>query len=389
MTLSEGTSLVSAVLLALSAGAQADHVTDRLTFVTLITTPLAIEGLTADASGNLYTPGRAGVAGAACPVWRVNLREPALVVVGFVPAPSPTTQCSPSGLAFNASGELFIADGSTIWQLTPNEATPRDAVPYAANVPGTNGLAFDRDGQLWTGDGGTGQGRVWKISPDGTVTEVFRIPPMRNSTALGGVVAGEGAGRQVRTFPPGTAANTAGAQDLVANGLLFTREGDLVVADTARGALWRVSFDRHGALENAVGCDTTLAPDTLCLDSVWVAHPALEGADGIALDRAGNVWVDANERQAVVVVSRTGRVTEVFRNPPAAATLLRNEGPLEFPASPVLVDRTFCTSSSDNERRDNSPRAAGEVNGGAGPQRAKISCAIERLDVRGVTLPVD
>jgi hypothetical protein len=49
----------------------------------------------------------------------------------------------------------------------------------------------------------------------------------------------------------------------------------------------------------------------------------------------------------------------------------------------VLVDRTFCTSSSDNARRDNSPRAAGEVNGGAGPQREVPSLSVIATSVEG------
>lgn len=378
-----GLAFIAAV--ALTGSSAAAH---AVTFSTLITTPLAIEGLTADRAGNLYTAGRAGLAGAPCPVWRIDLSAPALLVVGYIPAPSPTAQCSPSGLAFSASGELFVADGGQVWVLTPSDTAPPNATVFASGVPGTNGLAFDRDGALWTGDGTTGQGRVWRIAPDGGVTEMFRIPPMRNSTAQGGLVTGEGVGRQARTFPPGAAANTAGAQDLVANGVLFTERGDLVVADTARGALWKVSFDRDGRLKSRVGCDATLTPNTLCFDSLWVAHPALEGSDGIALDHAGNVWADANERQAIVVVSRRRQVTEIFRNSPAAATLLRNEGPLEFPTSPVLFGRTFCTANSDGDRRDNSPRAAGEVNAGSGPQRGKISCMNEPLRVRGVPLPV-
>jgi len=359
---------------------------EGVTFSTLIKTPLAIEGLAADGAGNLYTAGRAGVAGAPCPVWRINIASPSLVVVGNLPAPSATTLCSPSGLAFNASGDLFVADGSQIWRFTPNDAAPPTATVYASGVPGTNGLAFDRDGRLWTGDGTTGQGRVWRIDPDGTVTEMFRIPPMRNTTALGGLLAGDGVGRQARTFPPGTLTNTAGGQDLVANGVLFTQLGDLVVADTARGALWRVSLDPLGRLKNRVGCDDTLAPNTLCFDSLWVAHPALEGSDGIALDSAGAIWSDANERQAIVVFN--GRVVELFRNPAASLTLLRNEGPLEFPTSPVLVGTVFCTANSDGDRRDNSPRAAGEVNSGSGPLRGKISCLDQPLRVPGVPLPV-
>lgn len=46
-----------------------------------------------------------------------------------------------------------------------------------------------------------------------------------------------------------TAADAAGSQHLVANGLAFTADGRTVYAgDTARGALWRVQLDRHGIM---------------------------------------------------------------------------------------------------------------------------------------------
>jgi len=44
---------------------------------------------------------------------------------------------------------------------------------------------------------------------------------------------------------------------LVANGLQFTRRGDLLVADSARGALWWVQIDANGEIASRVGCDTT------------------------------------------------------------------------------------------------------------------------------------
>jgi sugar lactone lactonase YvrE len=205
-------------------------------------------------------------------------------------------------------------------------------------------------------------------------------------------------GRDVRTLPPGTitvtqtsrnAANTGGSQPLVANGLAFDDDGDLIVADTARGALWKVNLDHHGNVRSRMGCDTTFTvttpSNTLCLENILVAHPLLEGADGIALDRAGNIWVDANERNAVVVVTKNGgNVHEVFRNAPDAVTKLRNGGPMEFNTSPVLSDRKFCTANSDGNRRDNSPNSGGEIGGTVG----KISCMNQRLSIPGMRLPV-
>ena len=88
---------------------------------------------------------------------------------------------------------------------------------------------------------------------------------------------------------------------------------------------------------------------------------------------------------------------EFFRNPVNTATGLRNaaERPennkhiLEFPTSPFLLGRTLCVAQSDGDRRDNSPRTAGEINAG-GPvgARGKISCLEEELEIPGLRLPV-
>src|SRR5207249_5059297 len=189
-----------------------------------------------------------------------------------------------------------------------------------------------------------------------------------------------GVGRDIRDVPPGTipvtptsrnAANILGSQPLVENGIAFNLHGDMFVIDTARGALWKVQFDRQGNLQSPAGCDTTFTDNTLCLSNVFVAHPILEGGDGIALDVAGNIWVDANERNAVAVVTKDGRVAEVFRNPVNASGLRSSADPslgnnhiLEFPTSPVLSGKIFCTANSDGNRRDNFPRSDGEVDGG-------------------------
>jgi sugar lactone lactonase YvrE len=373
---------------------------DNATFTTLAITPLAIEGLTGDDQGNLYTTGRAEPPDR-CPLWQID-RGGALGEIGSIGNAAPG--CNPLGLTRDADGSFYIADGNqggVIWKLSAASMHP--SAPFATGVPGTNGVVFDRRGNLWTGDGITGRGRVWKITPDGVAAEMFRIQPMRNGSALGGTGTGDGVGRQARTFPPGTLTITvpasptsstvtpAGGQDVVANGLVFNRDGSLIVADTARGALWRVEFDAQGRVTSPMGCDATFTSNTLCLDNVLVAHPLLEGADGIALDQAGHIWNAANERNAIVVVTNGGRVIELFRNPLNGAGLRNSADPavgndhiLEFPTSPVLSDRRFCVANSDGNRRDNSPNTVGEINS-AGPvgARGKISCMDQAVNIPG------
>ena len=71
-----------------SLTATADPFPKAPTFSTLVTTPLAIEGLTGDDRGNLYAAARLAGTDKPCPVWRVDIESPALVVVGTIPAPA-------------------------------------------------------------------------------------------------------------------------------------------------------------------------------------------------------------------------------------------------------------------------------------------------------------
>jgi sugar lactone lactonase YvrE len=349
------------------------------TWTTVFKSPISVEGLTFDDRGNLYVPQRGGAAG--CSIVRISPTggaDQAGVTVARMNPP-----CNPAGLAFGPDGRLYLtgfgANGDEIGVVrpsAPNPASPPVATGFATGTPGANGIAFDEDGNLYVSDGGTAQGRVFRIGRSGGVASVlFRVPTMANSV---------GVGRQNQSLQPGAPPATQG---IVANGLAFDRNDNLYVADTARGAVWRVELSGRGDVRTPTGCDTTFTPDTLCLDALFVQHPALDGADGIVLDRGGNVWVDANERNAIVVVDRRGHTEEFFRNPGGAGSL-RNEGPLEFPTSPVLAERKLCTTSSDGNRRDNSPNGSGEAAPGS-PVVGKVSCLDQRLDEAGLELPVD
>lgn len=329
-----------------------------------------IEGMTGDSHGNLYFAERSATAN--CPVFKVVAATGATTQIGFVPAP-----CTPSGLAFGPDHRLYIsgADAPALDQidvLTPGTATTA-ATEFATGAPQANGLAFDSHGNLWASDGLNNQGIVYRIGRNGgAATEAFRVPAMTNSLGVGRENVALG----------GDTPNTGTAVNITANGIQFTSDGTMIIADTARGALWEVHLNSQGKVTSPMGCDSTYLPDTLCLSDVFTQSPYLEGADGIVLDTAGRIWVDANERQAIIVVGRDGRAEEFFRNP-VASTGRRNAGPLEFPTSPVLTGHELCTSDNDVDRRDNSPNSGGEVTG-----TGKVSCLDQPVDATGVSLPV-
>jgi streptogramin lyase len=364
---------------------------------TLVTLPYDSEGLTVDPDTQTIYTAEAPDASGDCVVHSVTMGG----VVSFVGVvPKPAGPCAPRGLEFRA-GHLYIADqgtGANGWVFEMNIATGV-ATTFAADVAGANGIAFDSQGNLWITDGLRGLGRVYRRdAATGVVLEAFRVPPVSNGTINGGLLgvpASTGIGRQILNLPVGP----IGEVKAVANGVAVVERhsemppgaahfGIVYVADTARGAIWAVRLDHHrNVVPGQTGCDSTLQADTLCEDALFVAHPRLEGADGMWADADGTLLVAANGRQGMVRVDRWANVIELFRNP-VNAQLLRSsadssEGDrhiLEYPTSPVIVpgarrhgERTLCVTSTDRPGRDNWPGTVGEI-GGPGQNKGKISC---------------
>jgi sugar lactone lactonase YvrE len=101
---------------------------------------------------------------------------------------------------------------------------------------------------------------------------------------------------------------------IVANGLKFDATGVLHVADTSRGAVWK----------EVMGADGKGGKPALLAQS-----PLLAGADDLAFNGNGDVWVAANELNALVTISPSGVVKTIAKN--------SSKGPLEFRAALVVA----------------------------------------------------
>jgi sugar lactone lactonase YvrE len=288
-----------------------------------------VESITADKDGRLYLPDR--VSGN---ILRVDPKSPKPVVVGRIDArdiSGKKINADASGLAFNAQGDLFIAVGpfSEVVRVRGadlNPAKPGVAQTFATGTAGANGIAFDRQGNLFISGGASGI--VYRVGPNGGAAQ----PAVQID-------------KYTRTLPDGKA-----QQAIVANGVEFDGRGVLHVADTARGAVWKV----------AIGADGKGGKPTLLAQS-----PMLEGADGLAFDRSGKLWVVANERNALVTVAIDGSVEQVAKNV--------SQGPLEFPAALVFVGNTAYIANFDTPRRDNMDANGKTALDGIGASIAQIT----------------
>ena len=268
-----------------------------------------VESITADRNGMLYLPDR--VTGN---ILRVDPKSPKAVVVGKIEAreiEGKKINSDPSGIAFNSQGDLFVAVGPfrevvRIRGADLNPAKPGLAQTFATGTVGANGIAFDRQGNLFVGGGASGI--VYRVGPNGGAAE-----------------AAVQIDKHVRTLPDGKT-----QQQIVANGVAFDANDVLHVTDTARGAVWKV----------VIGPDGKGGKPALLAQS-----PLLEGADGLAFDRSGVLWVVPNELNSIATVSSAGQVRQVSKN--------GSQGPLEFPSAIVFVGDRGYVSNFDTPRRDN------------------------------------
>jgi sugar lactone lactonase YvrE len=177
------------------------------------------------------------------------------------------------GVRLDAAGNVYVAvAGSGIWRIPAGGGTPAEFAP----IPGLpNGLAFDHRGNLYVSE--SLGGAIYRITRHGSVSVWAQSPLLVGTTGPGpcGIVHPSG-------LPLG------------ANGIAFGSRGDLLVANTTLGTIVRIRV-RH---DGRAGRPSVLAgPDC----RLW-------GADGVAMDRRGNLYGAANAERDIVRVSPGGRL---------------------------------------------------------------------------------
>jgi sugar lactone lactonase YvrE len=235
------------------------------------------ESITADDAGNLYF----SVGG----TLRKFTTDHQLITLATIPVPV-TQGAATLGVKIGPNGFIYVVtaafapnlQAAFVWRVSPAGQVSQFA---NLNVPGAipNDLVFDVFGNMYVTDSGLGQ--IWKIDPQGNPTVWFKDPLLL-----------------------GDATNPVAGAPLGANGIAFDRfRRHLYVANTDFGRIVRIGF-QHG---QARGIETV------------TTNGLLRGADGIAFDALGILYVAVNASDRIATVGWDGTVSVVVEGAPLDA----------------------------------------------------------------------
>lgn len=244
------------------------------------------ESITADDSGNFYL-----TVGGTLRKYTVDHQ---LITLATIPIPAGAVTL---GVKVGPQGNIYVVSAgftpspaaAFVWRVSPAGQVSLFATLPPEGIP--NDLVFDAQGNMYVTDSGLGQ--IWKIDPAGNPEVWFADPLLL-----------------------GNAANPVGViHALGANGIAFDRARRyLYVSNTDYGRIVRIGFHRG----RAQGIE------------VVTTNELLRGADGIAFDAFGILYVAVNSTDRIVTVGRDG-----------AVSVLAEGSPLDAPSSLVFGTRCF------------------------------------------------
>ena len=249
------------------------------------------EGIAADDWGRIYasslnynaTSGPANIC----------VLDPSGTIVDLISVPAATTTgvAKLLGMLFVPNEGLYVGDmgGGRVIRVN---VTTHAVTTIATGFGAPNAFARDHLGNLWVSD--SFPGTITKIAPGGATTTY--------------------------SYPTELAPRAGETPGFGANGLAFDRgEQFLYVAETSRDQIYRVAY-ANGAL------------GAISLFAQGVNGGALDGADGIAFDVKGNLYVCSNQSDEIAVLDTAGHVIAEYRGTGADA--------FSSPASLVFRGRT-------------------------------------------------
>ncbi len=200
---------------------------------------------------------------------------------------------TPVGVAVNGAGNIFVTDqgNSTIRRITPGgvvttvaglagSAGRADGMGSAARFSSPTGIAVDGAGNLYVAD--SGNFTIRKITPAGDVTTLAGMPGTAGNS--------DGAGTGARFSAP--------------SGIAIDSAGNLYVADATNSTIRKVTPG---------GVVTTLAGAAYFFGRVdgIGSHARFRSPAGVAVDRAGNIYVADSGDSVMRRVTPSGVVNTI------------------------------------------------------------------------------
>jgi sugar lactone lactonase YvrE len=268
-----GATLASLFLLSLPSPAMAWDRGKVEIFATLPDGATGPEGLTVGRDGNVYvTTFGINAQGPVGGVGQLYVFRPDGRLLRHV-AVQPSTP-NLLGLAFQPrTGALLVIDfgGKNVLSVNPVDGTAKPFITLPANQragSGLNALTFDAKGNIYVSD--SFQGIIWTTGAAGGEATTWASDAPNDPNPL---------------------LTTKGVPPFGANGIEFNKLGDtLYVANTGNDTIVQIPVKGDGSA----------GPASVLVNSI-------NGADGIVLDRRGNIWVVANQADEIVVIDPTGK----------------------------------------------------------------------------------